>query len=388
MMDAAAAAATTGSMKPRTRSSNNRTGSTSSTSNHNNDAATDGDDDKAAKVQKTQDQKLRHFVLFFILLSAVAFIVATQHESSTHIHHHTTTTTTTTTSSSSSSNGNNVVVSAAAVQQVQQQEQQLQQGGPTLEHLQRTVDALDAKVRAHKSKPGVIMEQDPEGMKLTKELQHVTHQLLVKRYGRHTFRVRVDLIFPEVIVKKDGLLPAKAKNQDFLVLELAPIDLIPCSVYYFLEIARTWKSGAFHRNANHVLQVATHAEAVKKSMPFQEYSPEYPHAKGTVGYAGRPSGPGWYISIMDNTVNHGPGSQQNKNPYEADSLFGRVVNPGMDTVVPRIHSTPQVGWLDKEHQIVISKMTILIQEKKKNSDGNVVKEWVPWTPLPTDAVAA
>jgi hypothetical protein len=311
-----------------------------------------GDDNKEAKVQKSQAQRLRHFVLFFVLLSALAFLVAT-HQEATHIH---------TTTTSNNSNGNAVPGPAAA--------------GPTLEYLQRTVDALDLKVRTHKAKPNMIMEQDSEGMKFSKELQHATHQLMVKRYGRHTFRVRVDLLFPDVIVAKDKSLPA----EDYFVIELAPMDLIPCSVYNFLEIARTWKSGAFHRNANHVLQVASHSQ-VKKSMPFQEYSPEYPHQKGTTGYAGRPSGPGWYVSTMDNTVNHGPGSQQQKNPLEADSLFGRIVY-GFDTVIPRIHSTPQNGWLDKEHQIQIPKMTIWIQVKKKSDGGEgTTKEWVPWTPL-------
>lgn len=169
--------------------------------------------------------------------------------------------------------------------------------GPTEQELQRQVEELDTKVRVHKALPEMIMETDPEGLKLTEQLQQATHKLLVKRYGQHMFRVVVDLIFPEVITKKDGLPAA-----DQLTIELAPIDLIPCSVFNFLEIARTWKSGAFHRNANHVLQVSSHSE-VKKSMPFQEYSPEYPHVKGTTGYAGRPSGPGWYVSIMDNSVN-------------------------------------------------------------------------------------
>jgi hypothetical protein len=61
-------------------------------------------------------------------------------------------------------------------------------------------------------------------------------------------------------------------------------------------------------------------------MPFQEYHPQFPHVQYTVGYAGRPSGPGWYVSILDNSHNHGPGSQQNHNPHEADSLFGKLVN--------------------------------------------------------------
>lgn len=76
----------------------------------------------------------------------------------------------------------------------------------------------------------------------------------------------------------------------------------------------------------------------------------------------------------------GPGSQQKKNPYEADSLFGRVVQ-GMEDVVPRIHSTPQTSWLDKVNQIAIPKMTILIPDSENEG------EWIPWHPQDDSPVA-
>ena len=346
-----------------------------SNSNHSRDkdnimVYNDDDDNKVAKHESQQSQRLiKVFVVAVMLVALAVFAIIVDDESST------------------------------LDQERQWKQQQLQLGyetsgggsaeqapqqqvgagdvyvsdRPSEEQLQSIVDDLDAKVRHRKATPNIIMETDPEGMKLTKELQQATHTLLLKRYGGHTkFRVRVDLVFPDVITSKDGL-PAN----DYIVIELAPIDLIPCSVYNFLEIARTWKKGSFHRNANHVLQVQSVSD-VKRSMPFQEYSKEYPHAKGTTGYAGRPSGPGWYVSILDNTRNHGPGSQQSKNPYEADSLFGRVVkgfegqNSNPTNTVMRIHSTPQNGWLTKENQIEIPTMTIYI-----TNDNGVT--WIPWT---------
>jgi hypothetical protein len=114
-------------------------------------------------------------------------------------------------------------------------------------------------------------------------------------------------------------------------------------------------------------------------MPFQEYSPKFPHAKYTIGYAGRPSGPGWYVSIQDNTRNHGPGSQQKANPYEADSNFGKLVLQEEEKdgshdnvqVVQTIHSVPQNGWLDSKNHIQINKLTILVQDD--------MRKWVPWS---------
>jgi len=108
---------------------------------------------------------------------------------------------------------------------------------------------------------------------------------------------------------------------------------MPVSVLYFLRQVRSglWTGASFHRNAGHVLQAGLAHKAVpaeqRASVPFQEYSPSLPHEKFTVGFAGRPGGPDWYISTVDNTRNHGPGSQSPDAALfgEADPCFGKVV---------------------------------------------------------------
>lgn len=216
---------------------------------------------------------------------------------------------------------------------------------------------LEAQVRAIK-KTGVIMEADEHSLEMTGKLQDATRDLLRLRYGdfgAKNYRVRFDLEFQPTIPDFDE----KGKDGT-LVIELAPISLIPCSVYNFLEIARTWHKGAFHRNAGHVLQAMARSD-VKESMPFQEYSNEYPHKKGTIGYAGRPSGPEFYVSIQDNSANHGPGSQQKHNPYEADSIIGTVIQGMEDGTVARIHKMPGKEFLgDKKKWVWIRRMHILV----------------------------
>lgn len=233
-------------------------------------------------------------------------------------------------------------------------------GDESLEALIEQQAALDAEIRKIKKNlpPGSFTETDPEAQRVIKLLQAATTKLLKKRYGDYEhYRIRVDVEFqpshPEYDANESG-------QSEYLIIEMAPIEYIPVSVYNFLEVARTYKSGAFHRNAGHVLQVRVKS-GVKRHMPFQEYSPNFPHKKGTAGYCGRPSGPCWYVSIMDNSKNHGPGSQQKQNPYEADSNFGTIIK-GMDDVVPKIHRVPQNGWLDKDKEILIPKMTILIPD--------------------------
>jgi len=63
-----------------------------------------------------------------------------------------------------------------------------------------------------------------------------------------------------------------------------------------------------------------------------------------VGFAGRPGGPDFYVSTVDNSRNHGPGGQSGyADPTEADPCFGKVVE-GFDAV-DRMHSMPvKPGW--------------------------------------------
>lgn len=56
------------------------------------------------------------------------------------------------------------------------------------------------------------------------------------------------------------------------------------------------------------------------------------------------SGPAQYVSIQDNTTNHGPGSQHDHKPYEADSCFGTVVK-GYDEHVLRTKKVEGVEFL-------------------------------------------
>lgn len=100
--------------------------------------------------------------------------------------------------------------------------------------------------------------------------------------------------------------------------------------------AGLWDGCAFVRNAPHVLQATSRnmerasqeprfkkvRKEIDTSLAFQEYSKKYPHTKYTLGIAGRPGGPDFYVSTEDNTYNHGPGGQQSYTlKEEADSEY-------------------------------------------------------------------
>eukprot|EP00538_Stauroneis_constricta_P013454 CAMPEP_0119548246 /NCGR_PEP_ID=MMETSP1352-20130426/2199_1 /TAXON_ID=265584 /ORGANISM="Stauroneis constricta, Strain CCMP1120" /LENGTH=340 /DNA_ID=CAMNT_0007593453 /DNA_START=100 /DNA_END=1122 /DNA_ORIENTATION=- len=306
------------------------------TSSMNSNAANDDDDDdeKYGKIRTAQAESRKYLLGFFVVCVLIAgYFIIVQPQGSP---------------------AAQIGGSAGSAESPIQMRRVAQADAATIADLEGKQAALDAEVREIK-KTGVIMETDPHSLEVTKKLQDVTRKLIVARYGDHpSYRIKVTLEFPPTI-------PDYAENgkDGELLIEMAPIDLIPVSVFTFLEVARSWEGGEFHRNAGHVLQATTHSSIIKNSLPFQEYSKDFPHLQGTTGYCGRPSGPCWYVSIKNNSVNHGPGSQQKKNPHEADANFGKIVQ-GMDDVVPRIHSTKESGWLSKPNQVKILTMTVLV----------------------------
>jgi cyclophilin family peptidyl-prolyl cis-trans isomerase len=53
------------------------------------------------------------------------------------------------------------------------------------------------------------------------------------------------------------------------------------------------------------------ARAGLDAVRYQEYSNMHPHAKYTIGYAGRPrSGPEFYVNLADNTLDHGTAEER------------------------------------------------------------------------------
>jgi len=123
------------------------------------------------------------------------------------------------------------------------------------------------------------------------------------------------------------------------------------------------QGGAFHRNAGHVLQAMSKYHT--PSLAFQEYNDHFPHKQYTLGYAGRPGGPEFYISTIDNTQNHGYGSQGSKT--EADSCFGKIID-GFPVIKRMQQQTKQdagpMGFIKhSENYIRIVAMRLLVVEQ-------------------------
>jgi len=181
-------------------------------------------------------------------------------------------------------------------------------------------------------------------------IQRLSRELLKHKFPdkKEPFLLNLRVGFPESM--------GSPKEED-ITIELAKSNIMPTAVLYFLSQveAGLWNGCSFIRNANHVLQ-ADPQDVSKKglhsrfkrlafqgvSIPFQEFSSSFPHEKYTIGLAGRPGGPDFYISTVNNVKNHGPGGQSSYDlPEEADSCFGKVVK-GFH-VVDRMHKAPRKG---------------------------------------------
>jgi len=158
-------------------------------------------------------------------------------------------------------------------------------------------------------------------------------QDVIDKYGDGNIRVTMDLIFPPTVADDGSLVPDKGPST--IVMEMAPLDLMPHSVYTFLEMVSEGliDGCSFVTNNEHTLKTAPlpydgknsrlktrqFYDANLESVAFQEYSKDFPHKKHTVGFAGHGS-PSFYINTEDNSEIH-----------DDEPCFAKIVS-GFDTV--------------------------------------------------------
>jgi cyclophilin family peptidyl-prolyl cis-trans isomerase len=147
-----------------------------------------------------------------------------------------------------------------------------------------------------------------------------------------------------------------------LILEMAPLELMPHSIYTFLEMvdAKLFDGCSFILNAMNVIKAAPlpYEKGVSPSkmakaftrlgldtVSFREYSDDYPHEQYTVGFAADGS-PSFYINTDDNTEQHA-----------GEPCFARIVS-GFETV-DKMEAEPVRSGMWYKKRIGIKKVTIL-----------------------------
>lgn len=201
------------------------------------------------------------------------------------------------------------------------------------------------------------------------------------------YRVKFEIEYPHATTDPpQDPDPATWKRwKSYLLVEMAPLDLMPHTVNLFLKQVHhgLWDGTHVTMNERRVLRIGPRYDddaiiddghksyrhfLVKglNKVSYQEYSPEYPHEQFTVGMAGRHSGPDFYINKTDNTRMHGPGGGTNDGEIrnnEADPCFGRLVDgsrPYID-ILSAIDRVPENSRQYPKSEVFIRSAKVLIR---------------------------
>eukprot|EP00591_Stephanopyxis_turris_P003944 CAMPEP_0195507348 /NCGR_PEP_ID=MMETSP0794_2-20130614/815_1 /TAXON_ID=515487 /ORGANISM="Stephanopyxis turris, Strain CCMP 815" /LENGTH=353 /DNA_ID=CAMNT_0040633999 /DNA_START=414 /DNA_END=1475 /DNA_ORIENTATION=- len=206
---------------------------------------------------------------------------------------------------------------------------------------------------------------------LKEYIQNESRREVLARWGPGPHQIRIDLEFPE----DNGLAQHLKPPPPYLTIELAPLTMMPHSTHLFLEQVsqKLWEGCSFPFKTDHVIQattlsgdknnpikdnIASFENARLDKLAFQEYHHLYPHDQYTVGFSGRPGGKHFYVNMINNTLAHGPGGQNQQHAVEkeADPCFAKVVD-GFRTL--DIMSMRRTNGIEYEDRIIIKRTTII-----------------------------
>ena len=199
-----------------------------------------------------------------------------------------------------------------------------------------------------------------------------------RKYGSGTIRVQLELDFPEDYMdggsddqqqeapthhlqQSKNKEKMKKKKPTKMVLEMAPLDLMPHSVNMFLDMvhAGLFDGCSFVLKALQMIKLAplpydgSSASAKVRSftkrgletIAFKEYSPDFPHEQYTVAFAAD-GGPSFYINTEDNTEAH-----------VGEPCFAKIVS-GFDTL-ERLSNEPTRSNIWYRRRVGLKRATIL-----------------------------
>ncbi len=143
---------------------------------------------------------------------------------------------------------------------------------------------------------------------------------------------------------------------------MASLDLMPHSVNMFLRQVhhKLWDGIALTLKTDQKMQFGPWEDddrflrAHSNTLSYQEYNSSYPHQQWTIGFAGRPAGPDFFINRIDNTVDFGLKGDKHE---EADPCFGRVIE-GFE-LLEEIGNIPHYGGGEGESSAELYEVKIL-----------------------------
>ncbi|KAL3780009.1 hypothetical protein HJC23_000299 [Cyclotella cryptica] len=178
-------------------------------------------------------------------------------------------------------------------------------------HLEEQLSGFSLLATEHERERDELREQT---VAVYEKIQNRDRQFVLDRYGPGPYRV-------EVVIE----LPTEIPTHESLILELGPLDIMPHTIKTFLEMIEreTYIDGTFILAKDHIIlggpsdlhdaennqrlteRMLQHGYHPDGALLFNEYSDEYPHVQGTVGFTAGKSGPMFYINLINNSEIHG-----------------------------------------------------------------------------------
>lgn len=200
----------------------------------------------------------------------------------------------------------------------------------------------------------VVAAAESRAQKAEDRASALERQAVLRNKEISRIRTRLSDVYRKQCELRFSAHPARIlmrTSQGDMEFEMAPCDVMPVVTMHFISQVESqfWDGMSFFRAETHVIQATSmrpdqsrppRAHQHGLSIPFQEYSDKFPHHKFTLGIAGRPGGPDFYINMQENLAIHGPGGQGHnyQGDAEADSCFAKLVK-GEDVAL-QIQSLP------------------------------------------------
>ena len=166
---------------------------------------------------------------------------------------------------------------------------------------------------------------------------------VLEEFGPGPFFVKLTFAFQDSV-----------ENESILI-ELAPLDLMPHTVHTFLKMTSKklfskatfvlvqphilvlGPEDSFDKENNAILKERMMSEGYQPNgaLLFGEFTPEYPHTQYTIGF-NRRRGPTFFINMRDNSRSHRSYYTDDGSYVEGETCFAKIAE-GLD-VIPRILS--------------------------------------------------
>lgn len=203
--------------------------------------------------------------------------------------------------------------------------------------MEKKVNDLQQEVLNSKKFKGDVQKQaeddEKEKLEMQQKIQAFSKKLLIEKYGLGPHYVEMQVDFDPASKEEDQLSKQNTDTRNRIIIKLAPIDLMPHSVYFFLEQVynKLYDGFSFHISAEHIIQ----ASPVPNFSHYEHLPPSSSFTKTPPPLSSSSSSQQHHITVGDNTaLINSIGTTNEVNLYKkSDQVFSNFINSGLKSVL-------------------------------------------------------